>query len=73
MAVAQPPETTTTGEARRLFEDGKPEEALFLLARLLEKAPLHAEAQALSKQCSDALERECLAAIGSGLAALPSR
>ncbi len=69
-AAVEAPQPTTIGEARRLFEDGRPEEALFMLARLLELAPLHAEANALSKACSEALEHECLMAIGSGSAVL---
>jgi hypothetical protein len=69
-AVAQPPQTSTMGEARRLFDEGRPEEALFMLARLLEIAPLHAEANALSAECSAALERECMTAIGSPSAVL---
>jgi len=61
---------TTTDEARRLLQDGQPEEALFLLARLLEASPLDAEARTLSAECSAALERECWSAIGSGSAIL---
>lgn len=61
---------TTTDEARRLLDEGKPEQALFLLARLLEQAPLHAEARTLSQACSAALERDCLSAVGSGSAVL---
>jgi hypothetical protein len=56
---------TTTEEARRLLEEGEPERALFLLARLLEQAPLHVEGNALSKECAAAFEQECLSVIGS--------
>ena len=38
---------------------------MFLLTRLLELTPLHAEATGLSLECRAALERECLAAVGS--------
>jgi hypothetical protein len=58
-------EETTTDEARRLLQEGKPEEALFLLARLLEQVPLDPEARKLSDECSIALERECWSVIGS--------
>jgi hypothetical protein len=61
---------TTTDEARRLLQEGQPEEALFLLARLLEARPLDAEARTLSAECSAALEQECWSAIGSGSAIL---
>ena len=57
-------------EARRLLQEGNPEQALFLLARLLEASPFHAEASALSNECRGALERECLAALGSPQAIL---
>ena len=57
-------------EARRLLQEGNAEQALFLLARLLELAPLHSEASALSTECRAALERECLSAIGSASAIL---
>ena len=71
LRTAQPAKgETTTEEARRLLEDGQPEQALFLLARLLDLAPLHAEARALSKACSAALERDCLSIIGSTSAIL---
>jgi hypothetical protein len=56
---------STVDEARRLLQAGDPEQALFLLARLLELAPFHSEASALSAECRAALERECLSAIGS--------
>ena len=61
-----PPVTgeTTTEAARRLLADGEPEEALFLLARLLEQMPLDTEARALSAECSAALERDCWSLIG---------
>ncbi len=54
----------TLTEARRLLEEGDPEQALFLLARLLAATPLHAEANALSNECGAALERACWSAIG---------
>jgi hypothetical protein len=63
-------EEPTVDVARRLFKQGNPEQALFLLARLLEQVPLHSEARELSKVCSVALEKECLAAIGSHSAVL---
>jgi hypothetical protein len=56
---------STIDEARRLLREGDAEQALFLLSRLLELAPLHSEASALSNECRAVLERECLAAIGS--------
>ena len=55
----------TIDEARRLLAEGEAEEALFLLARLLEVVPLHAEASALSNECRAALERDCLSAVGT--------
>jgi hypothetical protein len=55
----------TVDGARRLLEGGDPEAALFLLSRLLEVAPLHREASALSQECRAALERECVSAVGS--------
>lgn len=55
----------TIDEARRLLASGEAEEALFLLARLLEAVPLHAEGSALSNECRGALERECLSSVGS--------
>jgi hypothetical protein len=61
---------TTTDEARRLLREGKPEEALFLLARLLEQMPLDAEARSLSNECGAVLERDCWAVIGSRSAIL---
>ena len=60
----------TIVEARRFLQEGNPEQALFLLARLLEVSPFHAEASALSNECRVALERECLAALGSPRAIL---
>jgi hypothetical protein len=60
----------TIDHARRLHVDGEHEHALFLLARLLELAPLHPEATKLSSDCRQALERECLSAIGSESAIL---
>ncbi len=55
---------TTTDEARRLLEQGEPEMALFLLARLLQLAPMNADASALSQKCSVALEQQCWSVIG---------
>lgn len=55
----------TLEQARRLHIDGKHEDALFLLARLLDLAALHPEATRLSAECGAALERQCLSAIGS--------
>jgi len=49
---------------------GDHEDALFLLAHLLELAPLHPEATTLSNECRQALERQCLSAIGSETAVL---
>jgi hypothetical protein len=60
----------TIDQARRLLLDGHHEPALFLLARLLELAPLHPEATKLSSECREALERECLSAVGSESAIL---
>ncbi len=57
-------------QARRLHADGGHEQALFLLTRLLELAPLHPEASALASECRQALEHECLAAVGSASAVL---
>lgn len=56
---------TTTDEASRLLQEGRPEEALFLLSRLLEATPLDRDATRLSEECSVALERECWSVIGS--------
>jgi hypothetical protein len=50
--------------ARRLYEDGQPEEALFVLAGLVQAVPFDEEARALSSECRVALEKDCLAAIG---------
>jgi hypothetical protein len=55
----------TLEQARRLHDDGRHEDALFLLARLLDATPLHPEATRLSAECRAALERQCLSAIGS--------
>jgi hypothetical protein len=55
----------TLEQALRLHLDGKHEDALFLLARLLDVTPLHPEATRLSADCRAALERQCLSAIGS--------
>ena len=46
----------TIDHARRLHLDGQHEQALFLLAALLELAPLHPEATTLSIACREALE-----------------
>jgi hypothetical protein len=61
---------STIGDAKRLLEAGDPEQALFLLARLLQHSPFHTEASALSQECRGVLERECLSAIGSTSAVL---
>jgi hypothetical protein len=61
---------STLGDAQRLFEAGDAEQALFLLARLLQHSPFHTEASALSQECRQVLERECLSAIGSPSAVL---
>ncbi len=55
----------TINQARRHHVAGEHEEALFLLTRLLELAPLHPQGSRLASECRQALERECLAAIGS--------
>ena len=60
----------TIDRARRHRLAGENEEALFLLTRLLELAPLHPEGSRLAADCRQALERECLAAIGSESATL---
>jgi hypothetical protein len=60
----------TIDQARRLHLDGEHEQALFLLGRLLEIAPLHPEATRLSADCRGALERQCLSTIGSESAIL---
>jgi hypothetical protein len=52
-------------QARRFHRGGDHEQALFLVTRLLELEPLHPEAMSLSVECRAALERECLAAVGS--------
>ena len=49
---------------------GEHEEALFLLTRLLELAPLHPEGSRLASDCRQALERDCLSALGSESAIL---
>jgi hypothetical protein len=56
---------TTTEEARQLLHEGKPEEALVLLNRLLDQVPLDGEARTLSNACGAAVERECWCVIGS--------
>jgi hypothetical protein len=63
-------EDLTMDQARKLFESGDAEKALFLLSRLLEEVPLHSDARELSRACSDALEQACLAEIGSRAAVL---
>jgi hypothetical protein len=60
----------TIDQARRLHLDGEHEQALFLLTRLLDLAPLHPEASRLSSECRQALERDCLSAVGSESAIL---
>jgi hypothetical protein len=52
-------------QARRCHDEGDHEQALFLLARVTEVAPLHLEATRLARDCRAALERECLSAVGS--------
>jgi len=61
---------TTIDQARRLHVEGQHEHALFLLAALLELAPLHPEATKLSNECREALERDCLSRVGSDSAVL---
>ena len=51
--------------ARRLHRDGQHEQALALLAPLLELAPNDPVAATLASDCRTALERECLSAVGS--------
>ena len=60
----------TIDRARRLHLNGQHEDALFLLAHLLELAPLHPVATELSNECRQALERQCISAIGSESAIL---
>ena len=60
----------TIDRARRLHLDGDHEQALFLLTRLMELAPLHPEANELAGECRQALERDCLSAVGSKAAVL---
>jgi hypothetical protein len=60
----------TIDHARRLHLNGEHEQALFLLARLIELAPLHPEATKLSIACRVALEGECLSSVGSESAVL---
>jgi len=60
----------TIDRARQLHRQGEHEQALFLLTRLPDLAPLHPEGSTLAADCRAALERECLAAIGSGTAVL---
>jgi hypothetical protein len=55
----------TIDQAHRLHLDGDHEQALFLVTRLLELAPPHAEATKLAAECRVGLERQCLSAIGS--------
>lgn len=57
--------TPTIDEARRLHTEGKHEEALFLVAQVLQAVPFHGEAAKLEADCRDALERECWHVIGS--------
>ena len=58
-------EDLTVERAQRLHLEGDHEQALSVLTRLLDLAPLHPEATKLSRQCRAALARECLTAIGS--------
>jgi hypothetical protein len=60
----------TIARARQLHAEGEHERALFLLAGLLDLAPLHPEATKLSSECGEALERECLSCVGSDSAVL---
>ena len=62
----------TIDRARQLHLEGEHHEALSLLTELLDLAPLHAEATKLSTECREALERECLSAVGSASAILVS-
>jgi hypothetical protein len=57
--------SATMDEARQLHANGKYEDALFVMAKLLESSPPHPEASTLSAACRTALESECLAQIGS--------
>jgi hypothetical protein len=63
-------ESATIEQALLLHLDGHNEEALFVLARLLQLVPLHPEATRLSVDCRDALERQCWSEIGSGATVL---
>jgi hypothetical protein len=65
-----PNATSTMDEAGKLHADGQYEDALFVMARLLETSPPHPEASALSVKCRAALERQCIAEIGSERAIL---
>jgi hypothetical protein len=56
---------TTTDEAHRLLLEGRAEEALFLLSRMLEVAPLDVDARRLFDECGAALERDCWSVVGS--------
>ncbi len=60
----------TIDRARQLHLDGEHDQALSLLAQLLELAPLHPQATNLSIECREALEAECLSAVGSASAIL---
>jgi hypothetical protein len=62
--------SATIEQAWRLHLDGHHEEALFLLARLLELVPLHPDATRLSIDCREALERQCWSEIGTGATVL---
>lgn len=64
--------SATVEHAQRLHLDGQNEEALFLLARLLELVPLHAEATRLATECREALERQCWSEVGSRATVLVS-
>jgi hypothetical protein len=59
------PGEATIEEARRLHAEGKHEDALFSLAKLLDAAPFHSEATTLAEACREGLEHDCLAELGS--------
>jgi len=69
-AAARDAQEPTVDEARALHLEGEHERALFLLARLLELAPVHPQAIRLMRECRAALEQQCLAAVGSERAVL---
>ncbi len=63
-AAAVASDEASIDQARRLHAEGQHEQALFVLGQLLDLAPLHPEATALATGCREALERECLDALG---------